>query len=187
MRCASRRRQSLPRRRYFHQPWQPLLALLVMLLPATALADWQVRTQADPDKKQSFTLAGTVNPDGHHLDIYRDQGNAIRARFTLADSLLQFAPKTCPTYQVDAREPVNRSIHDAPCISTPVRAEYILGYVEDKQIESAGLLAFMNGVNVSFRFRLDSGAYREAVFSLGGSSSAIGRAIGRQYKVRAPR
>lgn len=183
MRCAV----SLQRSHCFHQPWRTLLALTLLLLPAIAFADWQVRTQTDPDKKQSITLAGTVNPDGHRLEIYRDQGNAIRARFTLADSLLQFAPKSCPTYQVDAREPVNRSIHDAPCIATPVRAEYILGYVEDKQIESAGLLAFMNGVNVSFRFRLDSGAYRETVFSLGGSSSAIIRAIGRQYQVRAPR
>jgi hypothetical protein len=187
MRCAMLCRMSLQRRHSFHQPWRPLLALTVMLLPTIAFADWQVQTQTDPDKKQSFTLAGTVNPDGHRLEIYRDQGNAIRARFTLADSLLQFAPKSCPTYQVDAREPVNRSINDAPCIATPVRAEYILGYVEDKQIESAGLLAFMNGVNVSFRFRLDSGAYRETVFSLGGSSSAIIRAIGRQYQVRAPR
>lgn len=187
MKCAALYRQMSRRRQYFHQPWRPLLGLTVMLLPATAFADWQVRTQADPDKKQSFTLAGTVNPDGHRIEIYRDQGNAIRARFTLADSLVQFAPKSCPTYQVDAREPVNRSIHDAPCIATPVRAEYILGYVEDERIESAGLLAFMNGVNVSFRFRLDSGAYRETVFSLSGSSSAIIRAIGRQYQVRAPR
>ncbi|HLB31651.1 MAG TPA: hypothetical protein VJN91_08990, partial [Gammaproteobacteria bacterium] len=85
MKCAGLRRQL---RQYLHQPWQWLLALTVVLLPVTACAEWQVRTRTDPDKKQSFTLAGTLNPDGHRLEIYRDQGNAIRARFTLADGLL---------------------------------------------------------------------------------------------------
>ena len=163
------------------------LSLLAVLLPAPAFAEWKVQAISNTGADQPVTFASFVNAEGYRLDIYRDPGNAIRTRFSLCDGLQQLAPKSCPTFQIDGGAPQNHSIHDAPCISTAVRAEYILGYIENKQIESATLRSFMDGIAVRFRFALNNGDYRETVFSLGGSSSAIVRAIGREYRVLAPR
>ncbi|OGT78250.1 MAG: hypothetical protein A3I78_11805 [Gammaproteobacteria bacterium RIFCSPLOWO2_02_FULL_56_15] len=161
--------------------------LLAVLLSAPVFAEWKVQAITDTGTDQSVTFASCINGEGYRLDIYRDPGNAIRTRFSLSDGLQQLAPKSCPTFQIDKDTPQNHSIHDAPCISTAVRAEYILGHVENKQIASATLRSFMDGVAVRFRFALNNGDYRETVFSLGGSRSAIVRAIGQEYRVLAPR
>jgi len=156
-----------------------------ILTPASTFAAWNVTTQSGQEGDEQITFAYSTNESGYTFEIYRDSIDSIRARFNLAGSILQLAEKSCPTYQVDRGFPQNRSVYDAPCISSDQWAEYILGHVVNRQISSTLLLALMNGMNISFRFILENGDYRETSFSLQGSRNAITQAIGQENNVLA--
>jgi hypothetical protein len=93
--------------------------------------------------------------------------------------------RTCPTFQIDRGPAVNRSVNNAPCLQTGQWAEFVLGYVSDKQIISPRLLSFLNGNNIVFRFRLGGGDYRDTQFSLLGSKRSMTEAIGADIAVTA--
>lgn len=162
----------------------PLIALgIAIFIPAAAAAGWNILIRNDQDAETNIKIASSRNSDGYGLEIYRDPANAIRSRFILAGGLLQFAENICPTYQIDRGTPNNLSIDDTPCQLDQTSAEYILGYVENGNIASSNLLALMNGIAISYRFRLVNGDYRETKFSLQGSKRAMTDAFGEDIHV----
>lgn len=156
---------------------------LIVLLPGPLAAQWANVTHRGNDQASPTTIARTTNQEGYSLEIYRDTGNAIRSRLTMASDLLNIAEKSCPTYQIDNGHPRNRSINEAPCISNSQWAEFILGHVENGKIESSTLRGLMLGNRITFRFILDNGDYRETTFSLSGSMVAMQSAFGRNIVV----
>jgi len=163
-------------------PVATLLSLALATLPASA--QWRTVTRQDGDASSARVFAYTVNDQGYKLEIYRDTVDAVRSRLSLAPGLIQFANKACPTYQVDRGTGRNRSMHEAPCIWNRSWSEFILGQVGSGRVESTALLALMDGVYVSYRFRLEDGDYRETRFTLQGSRSAITSAIGKDIAVQ---
>jgi len=128
-------------------------------------------------------VAYAENEEGYRLEIYRSPVDAVRGRFTLAGELVAFAEGSCATYQIDRGTPGNRSIDGAPCLSRDRWSEYILGRIENNHIASSSLLAIMNGINVVFRFKLESGDYRTTSFSLRGSKRALNSVLGEDVNV----
>ena len=155
----------------------------IVLLPTVASAQWAVVTHQVSAGGPETKLAQTTNSEGYTLEIYRDSGDAIRSRLTLANGLLSLADKTCPTYQIDKGQPRNRSINNAPCLSSPQWAEFVLGHVQDGKIESSTLHGLMIGINITYRFMLANGDYRETKFSLAGSMRTLQTAFGQDITV----
>jgi hypothetical protein len=156
---------------------------LVSSMPA--LAQWSVVTNQVSEAATQTRIARTTNTAGYILEIYRDNGDTIRSRLTLTDGLIRLADKSCPTYQIDRGPSRNRSVNDAPCISQPRWAEFILGQVKGDKIESSILLSLMNGINITYRFMLADGDYRETQFSLTGSKWTMQSAFGQNVVVTA--
>lgn len=161
------------------------LLYTVLLLPAVAAAQWNIVTHQTAESEPQTKVAQTINEAGYTLEIYRDAGDTIRSRLTLTDGLIQLTDKSCPTFQIDKGKARNRSINDAPCISRSQWAEFILGQVKNDKVESPILLSLMNGINISFRFVLANGDYRETQFSLAGSKWAMTSVFGQNVTVTA--
>ena len=159
--------------------------LLSLFLPGLALAQWSIVTHQAANSLVPTKIAQTTNGEGYSLEIYRDTGDAIRSRITLTPGLISLAGKSCPTYQIDTGKPRNRSLDDAPCIAQARWAEFILGQVADGKIESSVLLSMMNGINITFRFALSNGDYRETQFSLAGSKWTMQSIFGQNVTVTA--
>ena len=141
-------------------------------------AQWVVANQHLEDAGAVAAIARITNTDGYTLDIYKDGVGAIRGRFSMYAGLVAIADRSCPTFQIDKQPPGNRSINDAPCLSSRRWTEYILGYVVDKKLKSNYVHSLLNGNSIVFRFRLAAGDYRETEFSLLGSKRSIMTAIG---------
>ena len=150
--------------------------LLVKLNPAHAV--WEVIDQVDSGTNTTTQVAFTKNEAGYSLQIYRDDVDAIRARFSINRNLDLLAKRHCPTFQVDSRLLDNRSINDAPCITNVSWSEFVLGYVRDNVVNSAKLNALVNGNTITFRYMLENGAYEETSFSLLGSKRSTLTVIG---------
>ena len=161
------------------------LASLCAMSALPAHAEWNVIRQKTQGADGDTVVAYTRNEDGYALEIYRDSVNAIRSRFTLRDGLLVLADRSCPTWQIDRNKATNRSVNEAPCLAHAQWAEYVLGYIEDSRVASQPLLSIMNGINITYRFRLQSGDYRETSFSLAGSKRALTEAVGTSVAVSA--
>ena len=158
----------------------------VLFCAPQARAEWAVVQQREANDALT-TIARTTNEQGYSLEIYRDAAGAVRSRFSLREGLLTFSEKSCPTYQIDRGQPLNRSINSAICLASNRWAEYVLGYIVDRNVESRTLLALMNGINIAFRFRLAGGDYRETQFSLLGSKRSLTEALGVDVTVSLPR
>ncbi len=159
------------------------IILMICCLPVFAQADWQVMSHTDTDSGLQTRVAMIENADHYKLEIYRDTNNAIRLRFNIRDSYDVLASKRCPSYQVDERELSNRSINDAPCISQPRWAEYVMGYIDNQKVISVPLHNLMNGKVVYYRFLLKNGSYGETTFSLAGSKRILNTALGENLTV----
>ena len=152
----------------------------LLLLPAVCPAEWAVSRHAET----GIRIAHIVNAAGHRLEIYKDNVAAIRSRFSLKPGLDRLAARSCPTYQIDAGQPDNRSGNGAPCLNQAVWSEYILGYVgADERVASAQLNDLVNGNAITFRYRLEHGGYEATRFSLAGSKGAIREALGRDLAI----
>ncbi len=159
------------------------IGFVLMICPALAQAEWSVITHTDTENNSETQVAYTQNEEGYSLEIYKDNGGAIRSRFSLGDTLDMFAKRSCPTYQIDTSLPDNRSINDAPCLTDLVWSEFILGYTQNYIVSSKKLNALMNGSVVTFRFMLENGTYNETHFSLIGSKRATYSALGPDISV----
>lgn len=160
-----------------------IIFVLISCLPALTQAEWQVISHTDTDSGLQTRVAVIENADRYKLEIYRDANNVIRLRFNIRDSYDVLASKRCPSYQVDDRELSNRSINDAPCISQPRWAEYVMGYISDQTVLSLPLHNLMNGKVVYYRFLLKNGNYGETSFSLAGSKRILNTALGENLAV----
>ena len=154
-----------------------------MIFSLTARAGWDIVNHTNIDSNIKTKVAQTENSDGYSLEIYRDTNEVIRARFSMHNNLNRLDDKTCPTYQVDKRDSVNISINDAPCISHRKWAEFVLGYITNKDVTSTFLHNIMNGSKITFRFILENSGYAETSFSLTGSKRTLTDALGSNLKV----
>lgn len=153
---------------------------ILLTSPLQVNAQWSTinHRSDDADSSGTTTVAYSINSDGYSMEIYVDSVHTVRSRFSLPDGLLAFPDKFCPSYQIDKGIPINRSINDAPCISSKKWVEYIIGNVGDNSISSTTLLALMKGSSITYRFRLANNDYRKTIFSLQGSKRAIRMAFG---------
>ena len=167
------------------QPVKLISACFILLAcPLQATAQWSTISHKIDDAGSPGTMvAYTVNSDGYSMEIYIDTVNAVRGRFSLPDGLLAFPEKFCPSYQIDRGTPINRSINDAPCISSSQWVEYIIGHADGNKVTSTSLLALMNGISITFRFKLSNNDYRQTIFSLQGSKRAVTSAFGENVTV----
>ena len=154
----------------------------MLFFPALIHAAWETVTVTNIDNDLQTKVARIENSDGYSLEIYRDASDAVRSRITMNNDN-RLKEKTCPTYQVDNRNIGNRSINDAPCISYRQWAEFVLGYIIDRQVTSTQLHNIMNGNRITYRFLLENSGYSETSFSLGGSKQALTDALGNDLKI----
>lgn len=159
------------------------LFLLSLSIQSQAQAQWNVVSHTDTDSGHQTRIATIENSDGHKLEIYRDVNDVIRLRFNIRNSFELLADKHCPTFQVDERLLSNRSINDAPCLSQPRWAEYVIGYITDDTVLSLHLHNLMNGNVIYYRFLMDNGNYAETSFSLSGSKGILNGALGENLVV----
>jgi len=161
---------------------QICIALAAVSTPVSA--QWSTIAHKYGSNGSSGTLvAYTINQEGYSLEIYIDNVKAVRGRFSLPEGMLAFPDKYCPSYQIDRGNPVNRSMNDAPCISTSQWVEYIIGHADEKKLSSSTLLALMNGNSITFLFELSNNDYRQTSFSLLGSKRAMTAAFGEKVSI----
>ena len=161
------------------------LFMLSVSVPAQlqAQTQWRVMSHTNTDSGLQTRVATIENEEGYRLEIYRDANDVIRSRFNIRNNYDLIAAKQCPTFQVDERELRNRSINDAPCISQPRWAEYIMGYISDNKVLSLPLHNLMNGEVIYFRFLLKNRNYAETAFSLSGSKTILFSALGHDLTI----
>ena len=161
------------------------LILLNVSLPAQlqAQTQWNIMSHTDTDSSLQTLVATIENEEGYKLEIYRDANDVIRSRFNIRNSYDLIAVKQCPTSQVDERVLSNRSINDAPCISQPRWAEYVIGYIIDDKVLSLPLHNLMNGNVIYYRFLLKNRSYAETSFSLYGSKEILNTALGKNLVI----
>lgn len=155
-----------------------LIAMLILLGPMPAWAEWSVVVHTDIDSSTETRVAYTENDEGYSLEVYLDSNGAIRSRFSTNKVEARFSPEICPTYQIDDRLISNTSINEARCLVERKWSEFVLGYVINDSVESRALNAVKNGNEIHYRFALESGGYAETHFSLLGSSRALTAALG---------
>ena len=160
-----------------------LISVLLFSLSRPAMAEWNIVTHTNTDSNFKTMIAHTENAEGYTLEIYRDGNGAVRSRFSMNNNNNRLDSKLCPTYQVDSRPALNRSINDAACISHQKWAEFVLGYVIDNKVTSTLLHNIMNGNKISYRFSLDPYGYAETSFSLIGSKRTLTDALGHDVAV----
>lgn len=162
-----------------------LLAVSILIAPCSAVMadDWQVLTQRDVDDDVETRVAHVENEAGYGLEIYQDRTGAIYARFSLKKRLNGFATNHCPTFQVDNRHLHNSSIVDTGCEAQRRSARFMLGRIEGNRLVSRPVYELMNGLDITFRFNLESGGYEQTQFSLIGSKRALRSILGQNLQV----
>ncbi|MGK0296509.1 MAG: hypothetical protein ACI9XC_000098 [Gammaproteobacteria bacterium] len=163
-----------------------LLAIFIFILssPTVSFAQWAVAADTKTPNDEPRQVAYTTNSEGYTLEIYMDSNMMIRSRFILKEGMLKLEEKSCPTYQIDNGMANNNSINGDTCLSNHQWAEFIFGNIQNGTINSSILLAFMDGITLTFRFRLENGDYRETKFSLSGSKRSMTSIIGDNVIVR---
>lgn len=159
------------------------LQIIMLLAPCTAIAQWATITSTDAEILSSGPIAYSENIGDYRLEIFKDSENLIKSRFILKKGLLGLSASLCPTYQIDSGTARNNSTDNSPCIFDSGSAEYIIGKVVNNQVKSSVLVALMEGLTLSFRFKLKNGDYRETSFSLAGSKRSLTAVIGEQVSV----
>ena len=159
------------------------LFLLSMSVHSQAQTQWEVMSHTDTDSGYQTRIATIENDDGYKLGVYRDVNDVIRLKFNIRNGFELLADKQCPTFQVDDRQLSNRSINDAPCLSQPRWAEYVIGYITENSVLSLPLHNLMNGNDIYYRFLMDNGNYTETSFSLSGSKAILNGALGENLVV----
>ncbi len=159
------------------------LAMLALALPFAATAAlWNVRP-APEAKGNPWAIVSSTG--GDELAVFRDQNNQVHLRFAIAGTFNRLAPSHCPTFQIDAAQPLYHLAVDQSCHIDNKQAIIDLGTVRDRVLVSAAVDQLMNGTQIEFRYVSADGGYHEADFPLTGSSQAIRRALGRDVRVRA--
>ena len=164
--------------------WRPWL-VLIALLPLTVIAaPWTVRD--GNGAAGTLPQAQTLSTGGDELTLFRDPAGGVHLRFTSAAAFGILSPKSCPTFQIDQRQPAHHYTLETTCHVEQQHALIDVGQVHNHALESLAVDQMMNGGQLAFRFLTAAGAYREALFPLTHSATAIKRALGTSVRVRAP-
>lgn len=149
------------------------LFLSLFLCLNVQAAFWSVIEQNDTDTGNAINIAQIKNEDGYRIEIYKDQNDAVRLRFTSSNKHGLISSEHCPSFQVDNYKIFNRSINDANCIRHSKWAEFVLGYLTEETIQSTALYRIQNGNVLTFRYIMENDGYQQTSFSLSGSSRVI--------------
>ena len=158
------------------------LCISLMMFPDISFAQWSTVNSPDTASPDNI-IAYSENSEGYRLEINKDIDGAIRSRFILKTGLISLSEDICPTYQIDSGMARNTSIDNTPCIFAENQSEYIIGKIINNRIDSTILVRLMNGITLTFRFRLQNGDYRETNFSLSGSKRSLTNVLGAQVTV----
>lgn len=165
------------------RPQRAGLAMLALALPFAATAAlWNLRPAPEAKANPWAVVSST---GGDELAVFRDKNNLVHLRFSIAGTFNRLAPSQCPTFQIDAAQPLYHLAVDQSCHIDNKHALIDLGAVRNRVLVSAAVDQLMNGTEIAFRYVSADGAYHEADFPLTGSSQAIRRALGRDVRVRA--
>lgn len=165
--------------------WKRYLAALLALTAFTAQpasGEWQAMEITRDGVPQKFALV--ENAEGYRLEIHKDPEQQVHGTFILRPGFDEFSEHRCPTFKADRRAPVNLAESGKPCKSAGDRAEFNLGRVEDKRIQSPLLVQLMNGSRLELIFPLHNVGYQTTSFPLRGSKQALLEVLGRGVKVR---
>jgi len=171
----------------YYNSWLPfvLFFLFFMIYPVSSPAEWVVNPNMRNEAGAESIVAHNSNDDGYTLEVYMDEESNVRVRFGVYDGLAGLSPDSCPTFQIDRNTPANRSINDDTCHINNSWAEYVFAQVQGRQVTSPPLFGIMNGNIIRFRFRLNSGDYRETEISLAGSKRSLSQVVGENVNVLA--
>ena len=153
------------------------LFVLVLCLLGThsAMATWTVR---DQEALGLNPVAYAQSANGERVAIFLGDGSVVYLCLQLGAGFETFSASNCPTFQIDDRTPMHHFEVGYRCAVVAKRATYLLGPIVDQEITSLVLHRFMNGNQVSFRYTVKNGQYRQSIFPLGSSKQALTRALG---------
>ncbi|MFP6681523.1 MAG: hypothetical protein VCB07_04925 [Gammaproteobacteria bacterium] len=144
------------------------------------MATWTVR---DQEALGLNPVAYAQGANGERVEIFLGDRSIVYLRLILGAGFETFSESNCPTFQVDVRKPMHHFEVGYRCAIVAKRATYLLGRIIDKEITSLVLHRFMNGNQVSFRYSVKNGQYRQTTFSLGSSKLALTRALGSDTRI----
>lgn len=145
-------------------------------MPA-AYAAWQTTVTGDR------AVASIDGEHGQRLELFVDAQDAIYLRLTLGQGFETFAAASCPTFQIDERQPMHHFDPGPDCTIASKSATFSLGEIVDRGIRSLVVHRLLNGNAVTFRYTVSNGQYREAKFSLSRSKQAMRKLLGYALKV----
>ncbi len=158
-----------------------LWLILWLAHPHLALADWSIR---DAEASGVGRVAYTANDAGQRAEIYLGDRKIVYLQFVLGEGFETFAKSNCPTFQIDQRKPMHHFDVGNRCAIVAKRATFMLGQITDQEIKSLILHRFLNGNQVTFRYTVSSGQYRQTIFSLRSSKQALMQALGFATRIR---
>ncbi|MFT4564044.1 MAG: hypothetical protein ACI9BW_003806 [Gammaproteobacteria bacterium] len=157
-----------------------VLLLSCVCCSSTVFATWSV---SEGDDAGSVVTAYSENSGRQRTEIFLDDRNSVYLRLQLGAGFETLARSSCPTFQIDNRVPLHHYEAGTQCTIEAKAATITLGRISDKAIHSLVLHRFMNGNNVTFRYTIENGQYRQAEFSLRNSKQALKRAIGADTQI----
>lgn len=160
--------------------WSRTLFCACLLQAAGAAADW--RLEQPPSGRP---VARVADPHGAAVALYRDDSGQILLEFRIKPGFSGLARESCPTFQVDTREPLFHTSVGAGCAVEADRALLTLATVAGRRLESQAVYDLMNGERLAFRYVTEDGTYREITFTLTHSADAIRGAVGRDVRIGA--
>lgn len=154
--------------------------LLPIMLVSEAFAAWSV---FEPSVPGASTIAHTENAAGQRIEVFVEENGAVVLRLELGSGFETFSRANCPTFQIDTRTPVHHYPVGDGCYMSEKLTRIELGSITEGEIDSLVLHRFMNGNNVTFRYTIENGQYRQAEFSLRSSKQSLKRAIGADTRI----
>lgn len=166
-----------------------LLLLTLLFVQSVHAGEWRVRNEIDSMTDRERKVAIAQNDTGHSLSIYRMPDDAVWVNFSLPKSSGEvLATNKWLMYRVDKETP--RNLDDERRLQRLVgelqkrvvpEPKWLNFMIWDGKVEvgrSEGLIEFMDGESVTFRYYLFTGGFMETTFSLTGASPAIADALG---------
>jgi hypothetical protein len=157
-----------------------LSATLLFTWAWPALAAWSVH---EPSVAGASSVAYTENSSGQRIEIFVEENGTVVLRLQLGSGFETFSRANCPTFQIDTRKPMHHFEVGNGCYMSEKLTRIELGTIAESEIESLVLHRFMNGNNVTFRYTVETGQYRQTRFSLSSSKQSLKRAIGPETRI----
>jgi hypothetical protein len=157
----------------------------------TAGAKWNVDSRVDSMTDRVTKIAQIQNNDGHVLKLYLKERNPwkVWGIFRLNDSSFDsLSPKTPPLYRIDDFEPRDvdllRRLEEVSNGKVdlyewqPKWVQWQIYGGENEVATKGTMCQLLIGSEVTFRYYLATGGYKETTFTLEGSREAIKEATG---------